>query len=642
MPFRASATNNPTKKAHSQASHPTSQDTKMSSKARERRDQAEIDLQCQVDRLDREVDKQPGSYRKIRLEMNKAEEKMQNLKNAHAGYCKSSSILPSSTESLNYILPLCATHEAKMDKAQEALDAHEDARGEEAQEDMENELAQVKCDVECKLKYFNKVKENNINPQTYDAVKRNHTLMETKLGIHNQLIKALLPCLTGEERNTRKREGDTWYNDKREALDTVMAEIDSKAQEAPAPPAAPSTSQSLPRSNSTTAQGASTAAGAATKQLAKFKPMDTPKWDGKCKTFAKFKKQWEEIVQPRIEGTHEHLLLTTEALPKFILDNISTLSTTAEQIWEHLDKKFGNTKIVAKEIMKEVEALDHKKLGKSFMLKFTILINDAYASLNNIDELDWLTSKRATSELEDQLPNEEKAEWAKFQTAHTGDNDFNKFRRFLDHRKEILDAVDAMGARKNLPKVPDKPDPNQKVCDYCGMTRHLEEECRAKQRDYEAGTPGASRGSKGSTRGRGNELDQRGQRNGGRGRGNRRGGADGRSTNNIDADATQGQVTPTEVELNSNHMRPHACNRCKTSSNLQKCNACQKTTPNHCIAHCEKYITLAVDDRVKIIKISHTCAVCLHPSHKTDECKLKESPNYICGMNQSPPPNTPW
>ena len=321
-------------------------------------------------------------------------------------------------------------------------------------------------------------------------------------------------------------------------------------------------------------------------------------------------------------------------MPKFILDNISTLSTSADQIWDHLDKKFGNTKIVAKEIMKEVEALDHKKLGKTFMPKFTILVNDAYASLDNISELDWLTSKRATSELEDQLPNEEKAEWAKFQTTLPGDNDFTKFRKFLDYRKEILDAVDSMGHRKNLPKPPDRPDPNQKVCDYCGMTKHLEEECRAKQRDDEAGTPGASRGSKGSIRGRGNERDQRNQRHGARGRGTGRGGGYGRTTNNIEGEVTPGQMTPTEVELNSNTMRSHACNRCKMASNLQKCNSCQKTNPNHCIAHCEKYITLAVDDRVNIIKTSQSCAVCLHPSHKTDACKLKDSPNYICGMNQ--------
>ena len=116
--------------------------------------------------------------------------------------------------------------------------------------------------------------------------------------------------------------------------------------------------------------------------------MDSPKWDGKCKTFARFKKQWEEIVHSKVESTYEHHLLITDALPKFITDNISTLSTSADQIWDYLDKKFGNHKTVAKEIMKELGALDHKKLGKAFMQKFTILVNDAYVSLDSISELD--------------------------------------------------------------------------------------------------------------------------------------------------------------------------------------------------------------------------------------------------------------
>ena len=178
----------------------------------------------------------------------------------------------------------------------------------------------------------------------------------------------------------------------------------------------------------------------------------------------------------------------------------------------HLEQKFGNPKTVTKEIMTEVAAMDHKKLGKSFLPKFAILINDAYINLESIGELDCLTSKRALSLLEDQLPNNEKAEWATMQHRISGENDFNKFRNFLKHRKDIQDAVDTMETRKDMPKDPDKPDPNQNVCDYCGMTRHLEKDCRRKKNDDEAGTPGASRGSRGSSRGRGNVLDQRGQR----------------------------------------------------------------------------------------------------------------------------------
>ena len=59
-----------------------------------------------------------------------------------------------------------------------------------------------------------------------------------------------------------------------------------------------------------------------------------------------------------------------------------------------------------------------------------------------------------------------------------------------------------------------------------------------------------------------------------------------------------------------------------------------RLTPPHCIAHCVKYLTLAVDDIVNIIKTSRSCAVCLHPSHQTQDCKLKDSANYVCSLDQ--------
>ena len=290
------------------------------------------------------------------------------------------------------------------------------------------------------------------------------------------------------------------------AIDAAMATIDDKAREVlAASSSAQSTPPALSRQNSTAAEGAGAAARADIKQRA-------PKWDGKCKSYARFKRQWDEIVHEKVESTYEHHLLITQALPKFITENISTLSETAEQIWNHLEQKFGNPKTVANEIMTEVAAMDHKKLGKSFLPKFAILINDAYINLERIGELECLTSKSALSELEGQLPNNEKAEWETMQHTISGENDFNKFRKFLKHRKDIMDAVAMMVTRKDMPKDPDKPDPNQNVCDYCGMTRHLEKDCRRKKNDDEARTPGASRGSRGSSRGRGNVLDQRGQR----------------------------------------------------------------------------------------------------------------------------------
>ena len=59
-----------------------------------------------------------------------------------------------------------------------------------------------------------------------------------------------------------------------------------------------------------------------------------------------------------------------QALPKSILDNISTLTNSADEIWNYLDEKYGRSEVVAREIMGELMSLDPKKLGTKFMSRF--------------------------------------------------------------------------------------------------------------------------------------------------------------------------------------------------------------------------------------------------------------------------------
>ena len=98
------------------------------------------------------------------------------------------------------------------------------------------------------------------------------------------------------------------------------------------------------------------------KHPVKIKPMDCPTWDGRYRTFPRFKKMWEENIATRHEDTALHYMLC-QSLPKSILDNISTLSNSAEDIWKYLDNKFGKSDTVAREVMGELMSLDHKKLG---------------------------------------------------------------------------------------------------------------------------------------------------------------------------------------------------------------------------------------------------------------------------------------
>ena len=215
----------------------------MSGPAKQVRLQAELALQLQLGHLDREINKENINFRKIKMEMNNAENKMNILSNSHANYCKLAGISASSDESLTYISPLSATFHTKMDEAQEAINGHADATGEEIREELEEQIAKVKCDVECKLAYLRKTEQKEITPQLHEAARKNQQLLETYMDTHNKILRDLLPCLTGTDRPERKTEGSKWYSQQKLALEVSMSEIDAKAQALPAPAqAAPSTS----------------------------------------------------------------------------------------------------------------------------------------------------------------------------------------------------------------------------------------------------------------------------------------------------------------------------------------------------------------------------------------------------------------
>ena len=119
------------------------------------------------------------------------------------------------------------------------------------------------------------------------------------------------------------------------------------------------------------------------KQHIKIKPMDPPSWDGKYRSFSRFKKLWDENIASKVEDGAQHLLLC-QSLPKHILDNISTISDSAQDIWKFLDEKYGRSDTVAREVMAEMMALDSKRLGKQFMTKFCVMLLDTHSCLTAI------------------------------------------------------------------------------------------------------------------------------------------------------------------------------------------------------------------------------------------------------------------
>ena len=77
-----------------------------------------------------------------------------------------------------------------------------------------------------------------------------------------------------------------------------------------------------------------------------------------------------------------------QALPKYVLDNISTLTNSADEIWEYLEDKYGKPEVVAREVMSELMGLESKKLGSRFISKFCTTLLDTHTLLTSLGEED--------------------------------------------------------------------------------------------------------------------------------------------------------------------------------------------------------------------------------------------------------------
>ena len=377
----------------------------------------------------------------------------------------------------------------------------------------------------------------------------------------------------------------------------------------------------------------------------KIKPLDCPTWDGKFKTFGRFKKMWSENITPRHEESALHFMLC-QALPKHILDNISTLTNSAEEIWNYLDEKYGRSEVVAREIMAELMSLDPKRLGSRFIGKFCTTLMDTHSLLKSINEEDWLVGNRTVSELEVKLPREEKLEWARQYSTLPGVTKFERFKEFLQQRKTVMEVLESMGEMSGGGSGSSK-------CGYCSKPGHAEDQCFTKQRDQAGNQSGRKKfdgcaicGSDGHWKNecpeKGTSMDKRS--GGGRGgstnstrirskgvKGGGKGGGGGDGSGGA-ADGDGGHSTG--ADIGSNTLRPLECQRCKFSSKFSSCAGCKKTSNiGHCLLHCPNFNLLSVNDKVAIVKSSKSCAICLHPSHTSDKCDYRDRDKNICGFD---------
>ena len=578
----------------------------MAGKAKENRDEWELKLITAVEELGVTAGAATVNKRAVEVKIKNVESVFEGLQRAHVIYCQKAKMGLGASESTEFIKNQIKLKMRGVSEAREAAGIiQEDFEGEQLESKMKNKQFMLKADLEGRLTSLESLSSTTLITQ--EQLSSITDMLEECTDNLNKYME----CVGADQTEPKQiSEIQEFYKNSSSKISKLKCEFLAKAPI--------KSNVSPPSLNSTAGVTAVKVEGIKAKQPVKIKDMDCPTWDGRYRTFPRFKKMWDENITPRYEDTALHYLLC-QALPKTVLENISTLSDSAEDIWHYLDERFGKPDIVAREVMNELFALDHRKLGSKFMVKFTTLLLDTESLLKSINEEEWLISNRTVAELEDKLPQAERVEWARLMSSTVGDSKYERFKNFLQARKQILDNMDTIGCRSLTVG-------NSEKCGYCSKSGHAEDICYSKKRDQKK-SKGACAICHESDHWK-NECPLKGSS-----RDNKPGG---RSGNKLKRSLNQNSASAdgTVYEVGSNTLRALDCQRCKTSNKLNHCPGCKKSSHiTHCLLHCEGFMVLSVKDRVDIVKSAKHCAVCLHPSHTTDKCYNKEKDTHLCGVN---------
>ena len=601
----------------------------MSGKATERRDRGEVDYVSACEELKAVVGVDTPKKRTVTKGMDLVQKSWEKLKDLHAEYCRASRVSIISADSKAYIAEMGKLGREAIEDAENVLG--EDKTEEEKVEKIEEvkHTPQLKMDVELKLVTLASLSDGDLSGEKHGQALGTLGVVEHLLKQYMESNSRAMGLVEDEERKTMLEGAQNFYKKSGKEIERCRVVFIGKTP-IKVEPQTPRRNEPIDQVN--VAQGTGNHFA---KQPVKIRAMEPPKWDGRYRTFTRFKLLWDEIIASRVADSAQHMMLC-ESLPKHILDNISTMSNSAEDIWKYLDERYGRSDVVAREVMAELMSLDQKRQGKQFMGKFYTMLMDTHACLNAIGEQDWLVSNSRVAEMEDKLPREEMLVWAEKMPTIEGKTKFEKFKNFLQTRKQVMDSMDTMGSR-----LAGQGGQGGEKCSYCGKPNHTEDNCYAKQKEQDTG------GGKGIPRGRGgcaicgdtghwkNECPDRNtdkDKKFGGGRGGKTNSSRGRGR--VDKADGDGGGGGSAAEVGSNTLRALNCARCKAAAKLASCAGCKNTTNlNHCLAHCSSFMMLGVHDRVNIVKTSKSCAICLHPSHTSDRCLNKSKDNYICGID---------
>ena len=409
----------------------------MAGKAKEWRDECEIKLISALEELDISVTSAPKNKRILELKIQNVESVFEALQRAYSQYCHKAKIALSSSESTDFIRAQVKLKVKGVAAARDIVaEGQENSEVLELETKLEGEKFQLQVEIEGKIGSLQAMGATTLlTTEQYESILGILEDCEAKLKRFMECSNLIAAGRTDAEAKKIIEDSQTFFKDNCVKLNTLKCTFLAKA-----PIKVETQSQQSADLPATSPRIGSVS----NKQPVKIKAMECPTWDGKFRSFPRFKKMWEENISPRHEDSALHYLLC-QALPKSVLDNISTLSDSADDIWKYLDEKYGKSDVVAREVMGELMSLDYKKLGTGFMQKFATLLLDTETLLKSINEIEWLISNRTVAELEDMLPKYERVEWAKQMSQIDGDTKYTRFKNFLIARKKVLENMDSIG-----------------------------------------------------------------------------------------------------------------------------------------------------------------------------------------------------
>ena len=370
--------------------------------------------------------------------------------------------------------------------------------------------------------------------------------------------------------------------------------------------------------------------GSQRKQFIKYRPQEMPKFTGKAKDFALWKKLWQEGISPQFEESAQMMAFTT-CLPEKVWKKIGRLDNIT-RVWDELDRHYGAPKIVTAEIMTELEQYGVERDKPEFIPAFTIMLEDAARLLDAIDRGDRVKSDQQVEHWVSMLPDQEQDRFFMMHEALSG-SEWEKLMKFLSGRKRAIQEKLLHKEYVTSPKagksVDNKPDVK---CAYpkCGKAGHEISNCRLYKADQNqiarrAGRePSGGRGFQGECFGCG-ETGHRRENCTSQGRG--------RVASEGGASRKRG-----EGQFSANYLSTPSCRergRCRrVVSKDERCPGCQQVTKAgqkvcHCIFHCGEYRKAGLEQKTKIVKEAQLCVICLSGGHPSSAC---ESRDPVCGL----------